>query len=1577
MRLTTDMMKGKTVCGFLVSILVVGMVMLPFPAIERAEASTVTNVWVELSDDTVLNSTSTALEYIIHFTATTALTGGVDTITVTFPDGTTEMAGEEGSGYAFTLPSSIDKTYVAVDPDGAATTTIGYTDCYTDPDVGTYRVRLTLPEDIAAGASPYIKFETGATITSASTKDTTYRVKVVTSQDTTAVYSEYFSLGGTAVTGVGHLSGYPNPATVGSAAAYKFEFTVGASGALTAGSGTIAVIFPSGTTVPASASKDMVEVDADGIGTSYSLTECTVHPTCHPDSRTVTLTVPQAVAKNTNVYVYFREGFGLVNPTTSTSTARVKVYTSAEPKYTLAANTLFGVWGSGASDVFAVGYYDDDTMRHYDGTSWSEMDSGTTKNLYGVWGITVGEDVYVFAVGYGGTILYSDDDGSTWTSQDSDTTDNLYGIWGNAYNDDVHAVGYGGTACYYDGSSWDEKDSDTSNTLYDVWGDDASHVFAVGASGTIVKYTASWDSKTSGTTNNLYGVWGSSATDVFAVGASGTIVHSTDGSTWSPQVSPTTNTLYGVWGSDSTPVFAVGASGTILKYTSSWSSMTSPTTNTLYGVWGISSSNVYAVGYGGTILHYDGTSWTSQASHTTNGYSVTADTATKLGFANSSGAYSDDATMVNMYSSAIYLQLQDQYGNIKAPSNDLTASLSSTSSTGRFYSAPGSEISSATIYDGTGDPGGTTAGQFSFLYKDSVAGTHTITASTGGYTLASWTITIAPAVSIYDSDNTLVNTYAPTSTSPVAEGNGYHGGDYVQNAVSDAVPGETVKLGDGIYEVDTGITVAKAITLQSVNGASSTTVRPTIDDLRGVWGSSSSDIFAAGYGGTIAHYNGSAWSSQTSGTTNNLYGVWGSSSSDVFAVGYGGTILHYNGTSWSSQTRRTDNNLYSVWGTSSSNVYAVGASGTILHYTNAWRFQTSNTTSNLYGVWGSGANDIFAVGASGTILHSDDGSTWSSKASGTTNTLYGVWGTSSSNVYAVGASGTILRSTDSGTTWSSQTSGTTNNLYAIWGSDTDDIFAVGVSGTILHYVSSWSSQASGTTSNLYGVWGSDASDVFAVGASGTILHSDDGSTWSPQVSPTTTINKAIDITATGNATYGVTIDGITFERLRSGIVFNYGIYDSYADYITVQNCVFNYIYNIGIRLYSENAAFTDGTISNNTFSNGGGSDVAGTDAAIDITASDEYAISGITISGNTITDQKGKGIYLDGYDSTYKVSSVSITSNTITNSTSYGIQGYEHTDTIAITSNTITGCYEDGIYVKGTAYTIKKNVVTGNIGDGIDVETTSASHLINYNDIYDNTGYGVNVGSDVSTVDARYNWWGSATGPTYTAATGASVTVSNPGGTGDNITDRVTYYEWLYKPIADVIADNAAYYTRAVNLSVGWNTLSTPIILDASGDTVDEIVDATKMTIAYWYDTNDADSDGTYWEQVTTGYKLEPCDAIYIKMNTADTALLKYNATDLSTPTKDLYAGWNLIGLANLETKHVDDAVQSVANTPTNLPGYSQVISPSMNSSDWTYSSGQSYTDQDMLVGEGYWIYMQNDCTLAGFTITPIQPSLD
>jgi hypothetical protein len=66
--------------------------------------------------------------------------------------------------------------------------------------------------------------------------------------------------------------------------------------------------------------------------------------------------------------------------------------------------TLYGVWGSSGSDVFAVGH--SGTILHYDGTGWSAMISGTRNSLRGVRGSS-GSDV--FAVGWYGTILHYGD----------------------------------------------------------------------------------------------------------------------------------------------------------------------------------------------------------------------------------------------------------------------------------------------------------------------------------------------------------------------------------------------------------------------------------------------------------------------------------------------------------------------------------------------------------------------------------------------------------------------------------------------------------------------------------------------------------------------------------------------------------------------------------------------------------------------------------------------------------------------------------------------------------------------------------------------------------------------------------------------------------------------------------------------------------------------------------------------------------------------------------------------------------------------------------------------------------------
>ncbi len=274
------------------------------------------------------------------------------------------------------------------------------------------------------------------------------------------------------------------------------------------------------------------------------------------------------------------------------------------------SGTLNGVWGTSACNVFAVGggIPLGNQILHYDGTTWSEQfRSGSTNNLAEVWGSSATD---VFAVGYNGTILHYD--GTTWSEMASGTTTYLQGVWGSSATD-VFAVGgqwgSNGIILHYDGGVWADLGSVTSYQLNGVWGSSASDVFVVGYNGTILHYNGNtWSIINSGTSAEINGIWGSSATDVFAVGGigndSGTILHY-DGSKWTEMIGGTPSSLLGVWGSSSTDVFAVGRHGTILHYDGdSWSDMPSGTSNYLSQVWGSSRNDVFAVGEAGTILHY-------------------------------------------------------------------------------------------------------------------------------------------------------------------------------------------------------------------------------------------------------------------------------------------------------------------------------------------------------------------------------------------------------------------------------------------------------------------------------------------------------------------------------------------------------------------------------------------------------------------------------------------------------------------------------------------------------------------------------------------------------------------------------------------------------------------------------------------------------------------------------------------------------------------------------------------------------------------------------------------------------------
>jgi len=313
----------------------------------------------------------------------------------------------------------------------------------------------------------------------------------------------------------------------------------------------------------------------------------------------------------------------------------------------------------------------------------------------------------------------------------------------------------------------------------------------------------------------------------------------------------------------------------------------------------------------------------------------------------------------------------------------------------------------------------------------------------------------------------------------------------------------------------TGISAGSATvtaTCDGVRGSALVEVRGLIleevnsgpGELRGLWGISETDVFAVGgeggcwdvnlcFGyGIILHYGGTSWDTMSaSEETEVLTGVWGSSASDVFAVGEGGTILHYDGATWTMTLE--GKSLNDIWGSSAEDVFAAGEG--ILHFDGeTWSaVPVPEGSPPLTGVWGSSSTDVFAVGFFGTILHYD-GLAWTRMpATFTEENLLDVWGTSGENVFAVGEGGTVLHF--DGLEWVKMSVPATDDLTGIWGLSANDVYVVGTSlplpralrSSILHYDGTgWRVVESEIQNSLFGLWGT-AEGVFFAGAGPTVL----------------------------------------------------------------------------------------------------------------------------------------------------------------------------------------------------------------------------------------------------------------------------------------------------------------------------------------------------------------------------------------------------------------------------------------------------------------------------------------------------------
>jgi hypothetical protein len=172
-----------------------------------------------------------------------------------------------------------------------------------------------------------------------------------------------------------------------------------------------------------------------------------------------------------------------------------------------------------------------------------------------------------------------------------------------------------------------------------------------------------------------------------------------------------------------------------------------------------------------------------------------------------------------------------------------------------------------------------------------------------------------------------------------------------------------------------------------------------------------------------------------------------------------------------------------------------------------------------------------------------------------------------------------------------------------------------------------------------------------------------------------------------------------------------------------------------------------------------------------------------------------------------------ISSSTIDYSANYGVNNVAGTTTIARSDISLN---DEGVHISGGDIEITPgNIIRNNSSFGI------------YNELS-------------TTFDARYNYWGTSTGPYHYS--------TNTSGTGNAVSDYINYDPWIhilnnthaYSSVVDgqIHWNGTTTYSTAFNDSVAaWNSLSRVNIVPASGTaevTISDFTNEDYPYVAYW-----------------------------------------------------------------------------------------------------------------------------------------------
>ena len=229
----------------------------------------------------------------IGFKISNALVKDVHTITLIFPSG-------------FDVPPNISPNLI----------TVGGTSLTDAPtiDSGTRTITMVTPRDFSKAGTVEVIISKDAKIKNPS-KAGKYKLTVYTSQDSTPVDSPLFDI--LSESQIKDVKCSVNPPTINKVARWEISFKTGTLGGLSIGS-KIWIEFPSGTTISGTIPSGSVTIDGLPAVTQKELT------------LKIGITTPKEILPNSTVNVVITEDAGIKNPSSPSSTYKIKLSTTTE-----------------------------------------------------------------------------------------------------------------------------------------------------------------------------------------------------------------------------------------------------------------------------------------------------------------------------------------------------------------------------------------------------------------------------------------------------------------------------------------------------------------------------------------------------------------------------------------------------------------------------------------------------------------------------------------------------------------------------------------------------------------------------------------------------------------------------------------------------------------------------------------------------------------------------------------------------------------------------------------------------------------------------------------------------------------------------------------------------------------------------------------------------------------------------------------------------------------------------------------------------------------------------------------------